>query len=425
MTHEKPELNVPEYDVIVVGGGMVGSMLCAALASDTDNNHSLGPNRQDEPLRVCVLEHQLPAAFEPGSEPAYDLRVSALSIASEQMLKRVGAWEGIKTRRACEYKRLSVWDGERDGRTDFNCADINADHLGHIVENRVIQLALMDVLSELTNVTVVTPARLSRFRQLNHGVEVVLDSGNTVSARLLVGADGANSVVRQQAGIAMEKKLYPQHALVANVQTALSQQDITWQRFVPTGAQAFLPLCGQQGSIVWYHSKEEIEQLKSLDEDAFLQALQQSFPEELGPVEAIHARGAFPIAKAHAKDYVANRVALVGDAAHTVHPLAGQGVNIGLLDAAALAQVIHEAVAKGRDPGTHAVLRRYQRWRYGDNQLMITALDSLYEAFKPRPMLVQQLRSASLNLVDQMAPIKHQLMRHAMGVSGDLPDIAR
>lgn len=412
---------IPEYDVLIVGGGMVGSMLCAALAgvaaTASLDNH--------EPLRVCVLEHQLPADFEPGSNPPYDLRVSALSIASQNMLQRVGAWDGIVSRRACEYKKLSVWDGEKDGRTDFNAADIQASHLGHIVENRVIQLALLEVIADLSNVTVLTPARLARYRRTPDGIEVELEDGKKIFTRLLAGADGANSVVRKQAGIDIDRKQYPQHALVATIQTALPQQEITWQRFVPTGPQAFLPLCGHQGSIVWYHTREEIQQLQALDEQQFIHRLQNEFPDVLGAVETVHGRGAFPIAKAHAKDYIAERIALVGDAAHTVHPLAGQGVNIGLLDAAALAQVVIEAVVKGRDVGSHSVLRRYQRWRYGDNQLMITALDSLYEAFKPRPEFLQQVRSASLNLVDQVKPIKHQLMRHAMGVSGDLPHIAR
>ena len=398
-------------------------MLGAAIASTTAQAGT--QNKRQEPLRVCVLERQLPPAFSPGSTPPYDLRVSALSIASQRMLESVGAWEGIVARRACEYKRLSVWDGEKAGRTDFNSADIQANHLGHIVENRVIQLALMDVISKLSNVTVLSPARMARYRQTSNSVEVVLDDDRKITAKLLVGADGANSVVRQQAGISIDKQQYDQHALVATIQTEAPQQDITWQRFVPTGPQAFLPLCGHQGSIVWYHTVDEIKKLQALDDNAFLQNLQQSFPDALGLVQAVHARGAFPIAKAHAKDYVANRVALVGDAAHTVHPLAGQGVNIGLLDAASLAQVVQEAAAKGRDIGSHAILRRYQRWRYGDNQLMITALDSLYEAFKPRPVLFQQIRSASLNMVDQIRPIKLQVMRHAMGVSGDLPLIAR
>lgn len=406
-----------EFDVVIVGGGMVGSMLCAALAT--------AQPQHGEPFKVCILEDRLPEAFSPGANPPYDLRVSALSVASQHMLQRVGAWDGIVSRRCCQYKRLSVWDGERAGRTDFNSADINTGHLGHIVENRVLQLALHDVISKLSNVTVLSPARLSRFRLTSSNVQLTLEDNRCLHAKLIVGADGAHSMVRRQAGIVMDKKTYPQHALVATIDTALPQQDITWQRFVPTGPQAFLPLSGQQGSIVWYHSAEEIARLSLLDDEAFIDQLQTTFPKELGLVKSVQARGSFPIAKAHAKDYVTHRVALVGDAAHTVHPLAGQGVNIGLLDAASLAQVLAIAREKGRDVGTEAILRRYHRWRYGENQLMISALDAMYQAFKPRPPLVQQVRSASLNLVDQVDPIKRMVMRHAMGVSGDLPALAK
>ncbi|MCL4152233.1 UNVERIFIED_CONTAM: hypothetical protein GTU68_062723 [Idotea baltica] len=391
-------------------------MLCAALAT------AQAPF--NDAFKVCVIEDRLPEPFEAGTSPSYDLRVSALSIASEQMLKHVGAWQGIADRRKCEYKRLTVWDGEQDGRTEFNAGDIRASHLGHIVENRVIQLALLDRIKQLPNVHLFSPARLARYRQSKNGVTISLEDGRKIQASLLVGADGANSNVRRESGIAMEKKVYPQHALVATVTTRASQQDITWQRFVPTGPQAFLPLCGSQGSIVWYHTQEELQRLKQLPDSEFIDELNNTFPEQLGGVSAVQSRGSFPLAKAHAKSYIANRVALVGDAAHTVHPLAGQGVNIGLLDAAALAQVLREANTKGRDIGEHAVLRRYERWRYGDNQIMIGALDALYEAFKPRPALVQQARSASLNLVDRVGPLKNQLMRHAMGVSGDLPTIA-
>ncbi len=406
-----------EYDVIVVGGGMVGGMLAAGLATAVP--------QFPEPLRVCVLEDRRPKLFEPGTYPDYDLRVSALSVASENMLSAVGAWPGIMSRRCCPFKRMSVWDGEQGGRTDFNAGEIRAGHLGHIVENRVIQLALLDRIDELPTVTVLSPARLARHHISHNGVQVTLEDGRIVRARLMVGADGANSMVRQRAGIEMDKKTYPQHALVANVETRNPQQDITWQRFVPTGPQAFLPLCGNKGSIVWYHTEEELQRLKELTDDDFIEQLVQHFPQELGEITGLNGRGSFPLAKAHAKSYIANRVALVGDAAHTVHPLAGQGVNLGLLDAAALAQVVRIASMKGRDIGEHAVLRRYQRWRYGDNQLMIGALDAMYEAFKPQPTLLQHARSASLNMVNSLSGLRHHVMRHAMGLTGELPELAK
>ena len=406
-----------DYDVLVVGGGMVGSLLCASLAQLSQSSR--------HPLRVGLLEDRLPDAFEPGTDPPYDLRVSALSIASENMLRNVGAWAGITSRRACIYQRLSVWDGKQSGRTDFNAADSEASHLGHIVENRVIQLSLLDALRAYPNVTIVSPARLNSLRVLHDKVLVKTNHEMDISARLLVGADGANSVVRRESGVVMQKVAYPQHALVANIKTDLKQQDITWQRFLPSGPQAMLPLCGSRASIVWYHDEAEIARLSSLDDAAFKAELQHSFPSLLGGVNNVQARAAFPIAKAHASTYTAPRTALVGDAAHTVHPLAGQGVNIGMLDAGALADVIINAHSKGRSIADQSVLRRYQRARYFDNQLMITALDSLYEAFKAQPGVVREARSASLNMVNRISPLKTHIMRRAMGVEGELPSLAK
>ena len=405
------------YDVLIVGGGMVGGLLCAALATLTA--------RSQQPLRIAVVENRLPEAFPAGTTPEYDLRVSALSIASEQMLRNVGAWDGIVARRACEYSRLSVWDGEQAGRTEFNAADVQASHLGHIVENRVIQLALLASLEQWQNVSIISPASLSRIQVLHDRVNVVLNNNSELSAKLLVGADGANSLVRKQAGIAMERKNYPQHALVATVQTALAQQDITWQRFVPSGPQAMLPLCGSKASLVWYHTENEIERLMALPDAQFLDELSIAFPEELGVVERLESRGSFPIAKAHAATYIAPRVALVGDAAHTVHPLAGQGVNLGMLDAGTLADVISTAHNKGRSFTDQVTLRRYQRTRFLHNQVMISTLDSLYELFKSRPLPVREVRSLSLNAINHFTPLKNQIMRYAMGVEGELPSLAR
>ena len=307
------------FDVVIAGGGMVGGLLAAALAQCD--------------LAVCVLERDRPAPFAPGSDPDYDLRVSALSVASERMLRRVGAWQGIAARRACPFSDMAVWDGENEGRTDFHADVIGVPALGHIVENRVIQLALLEVLDAADNVTLLCPAQLQRFGHRPDGVALTLESGEILSTRLLVGADGARSLVREASGIAMPISHYPQHALVASIRTCLPQQSTTWQRFMPTGPQAFLPLCGNRASMVWYHDAEEVGRLRALDDNAFAIAMENAFPAELGGVEQVLARGSFPIARAHAAAYVDERIALIGDAAHVVHPLAGQGVNLGMMDA--------------------------------------------------------------------------------------------
>jgi len=408
------------FDVIVAGGGMTGGMLAAALAHAGE-------------LSVCVLERARPEPFEPGSSPAHDIRVTALSIATERMFRRIGAWDGVLSRRACPYREMHVWDGEagvEDGRssrwrTRFDAEEIGTEALGHIVENRVVQLALLERLECDPNVELRCPARLAAFRVERDSVVVTLEGGETLDARLLVGADGARSAVRTLAAIPHEHEPYGQHALVATIRTVLPQQSVTWQRFVPSGPQAFLPLTGPHASMVWYHEPDEVARLAALDDERFAREMEAAFPVELGGVDAVIERAGFPIAKAHAARYVDERVALIGDAAHTVHPLAGQGVNLGMLDAAALAEVLGDAVRRGRDPGRARVLRRYERWRRGENALMIAALDGFHHMFGPHPAPLRTLRRAALGLADRAGPAKRLVMRRAMGTAGDLPALAR
>jgi 2-octaprenyl-3-methyl-6-methoxy-1,4-benzoquinol hydroxylase len=419
MQTEKTPMPEADYDVLVVGGGMVGSMLAAALA-------------QSGNLHVAVLEQSEPVAFEPGSRPEYDMRVSALSIATQRMLENVDAWQGVVSRRACPYREMLVWDGEEGGRTHFKSSEIGATELGHIVENRVLQLALLDRIKTAPSVDYICPAQLESVRHLSDRVVCTVKSESslratldTVSARLLVGADGARSKVRELASIRCKKHMYPQQALVATVETELPQQEITWQRFMPTGPQAFLPLCGSRASMVWYHTAEEVERLKNSDDEMFRIAMQENFPDELGGIRNVLMRGSFPIARAHAETYITERIALIGDAAHTVHPLAGQGVNLGMLDAAALADVVSHASKAGRNIGSMRTLRRYERWRKGDNAMMISILDGFYHAFKPQPKPVREIRSRALSFADQAGLLKRQVMRAAMGLGSDLPKLAR
>lgn len=408
------------FDVVIAGGGMTGGMLAAALAEAGE-------------LSVCVLERARPEPFPPGSSPEHDIRVSALSIATKRMFERVGAWDGVRSRRACPYRRMLVWDGEPGPdeaptsrwRTRFDAAEIGAEALGHIVENRVVQLALLERLERAPRVTLRCPARLASFRVERDAVAIELEGGERLSARLLVGADGANSAVRARAGIAHEREPYDQHALVATIRTALPQRDVTWQRFVPSGPQAFLPLSGPHASMVWYHEADEIARLVALDDEAFAREMESAFPTELGGVDAVLERASFPIAKAHAARYVGERVALIGDAAHTVHPLAGQGVNLGMLDAAALAEVLGEAGRRGRDIGRERTLARYERWRRGENALMIAALDGFHRVFGPQPAPLALARRAALGIADRTGPVKRLVMRRAMGTAGDLPALAR
>ena len=307
----------------------------------------------------------------------------------------------------------------------------------------MLRLALLERLAEHEHVEVRAPARLAAYRETGPGgrsggastggdragggagVAITLEDGSTLHATLLVGADGARSTVRGLAGIDIERAAYDQRALVATVATAYPQRAITWQRFLPTGPQAFLPLCGSRASMVWYHDDAEIRRLSALDDGAFLAAMHEAFPPELGRLEGVTERGSFPIARAHAASYLAPRVALIGDAAHTVHPLAGQGVNLGLLDAGALAEVVLEARARGADIGARRTLRRYERWRRPENAMMVSVLDGFHRAFSPQPAPVRLARRVALDVAERSGPVKRLVARRAMGVGGDLPRLAR
>lgn len=396
-----------EYDVLIVGGGMVGATLGCALGGSG--------------LSVAVLEDTPPVAFSP--EQPHDLRVSAVSVASASILKTIGAWPGIAARRMCPYRRMRVWEDRGD--VEFRSEDINEPVLGHIVENRIIQLAALERLRDFSNVELICPAKTLSITYGPHGSTVGLDDGRMLQGRLLVAADGGFSKVRLAAGMGVSGWDYEQHALVLTVDTACGQQDITWQRFTPTGPQALLPLSGSHASLVWYHTPEEVKRLRALPDDALLAELLETFPDCLGEIKAITAKGSFPLRRQHALGYVKEGVALIGDAAHMIHPLAGQGVNIGLLDAAALAEVLIEAHRKGADPGARAVLSRYESMRRRNNLVMMTAMDAFYRAFGNANPPLRLIRNLGLELAERLKPAKKLAMSYAMGLSRDLPKLAQ
>lgn len=396
-----------DFDVLIVGGGMVGAALACSLGN-TD-------------LRVAVFEDNPPPEFSP--EQAHDLRVSALSIASISIMKTVGAWEGVIQRRCCPFRRMRVWESQGD--VEFRSEELNEPVLGYIAENRIIQLALLDRLREFSNIQLFSPVRISGIDYSPTGALLRFEDGTTVSGRLLVAADGGSSRVRQAAGMGVSGWDYQQHALVLNVETAYGQQDITWQKFTPTGPLAFLPLDGPHASIVWYDEPLEIKRLKQLPDELLLSEMLKTFPPELGEIVSIKDRGSFPLKRQHALTYSKEGVALVGDSAHMIHPLAGQGVNIGFLDAAALAQVLVEARRKGRDFGSSEVLNRYVDMRKNDNLIMMTTMDLFYRVFGNGIGPVKVLRNVGLGLAEHLKPAKMIAMRHAMGIGGRLPKLAR
>jgi len=395
------------YDVAIVGGGMVGAALGCSLGNSG--------------LKGVVLEEATPPPFD-SSQP-HDLRVSAVSIASASIIRTVGAWPGIASRRSCPFRRMRVW--ENQGDVEFRSDEINEQLLGYIVENRVVQLALQERLAAFDNIEFLCPVKIVDMTYGASQSSLRLEDGREIVARLLVAADGGSSRVRQAAGMGVSAWDYEQHALVLTVETAYEQQDITWQRFEPSGPLAFLPLDGPHASLVWYQTPEEVKRLKQLSDDDLLQAARAAFPRDLGEIKRISARGSFPLKRQHALHYSKEGVALIGDAAHMIHPLAGQGVNIGLLDAAALAQVLVGAQREGRDFGSVAVLKSYEKMRRHDNLVMMTAMDLFYRVFGNSNQPLRLLRNIGLGLAEHVTPAKKMVMKHAMGLGGNLPRLAR
>jgi 2-octaprenylphenol hydroxylase len=394
------------HDVIIIGGGIVGGTLACALGRSG--------------MRVALIE-----ARESDTRIGTDPRVYAVTRASEQIFRSLEVWEAIAAQPVCAFTDMEVWDAAGEGVLHFDCAELAEPWLGHIIEPGVILAALQDRLKVLEGVDVYCPSVFTQIDIDADRVIVTLEDGNSLSAPLLAAADGARSPVRERLGIAVRRHDYHQTSLAARVQTALPHANTAWQRFLPGGPLAFLPLADGWSSIVWTLPEDDVARVQSLEPAAFHQALGSAFDYKLGEILDSGPRQAWPLVRQHAVHYVQERVALLGDAAHAIHPLAGQGVNLGLLDAAVLAGEVLEARAGNRDTGRLHTLRRYERWRRSDNTLMMSAMDGINRLFSNANLPVSRLRSAGLSLLGQSAPVRHALMRHAMGMTGDLPALAR
>lgn len=403
-----------QADLIIVGAGMVGSALALAL--------------KDSGLDILLIDGS-PLSVKPfDAEAAFEPRVSALSAASQRILDRLGAWPGVVARRASPYGEMQVWDGTGTGAIHFSAASVHADVLGHIVENRVVQDALLEPLHD-SGIGLMPNARLEHLRHSGDDWLLTLVDGRQLRAPLVIAADGANSAVRRLAGCATREWDYLHHAIVTSVRCEQPHRRTAWQRFTDDGPLAFLPL-DRQGdehwcSIVWSVTPEEAERLMALDDDAFCSALGESFEHRLGRVEHSDPRLCIPLRQRHAKRYVEPGLALIGDAAHTIHPLAGQGVNLGFLDAAVLAEVLLHAHARGERLADEKVLSRFERRRMPYNLGMMAAMEGFERLFQADPLPLRWLRNAGLRWVNQQPEAKALFVRQALGLSGDLPDLAR
>jgi len=397
------------FDVIIIGGGIVGVTTACALA--------------DRGVRVAVVEAR---SLHAGAEyTGRDPRAFALTRASERIFTALGIWDDICSKGVGPFREMVVWDAAGPGLIHFDCAELGEPYLGNITEPRVIHAALLDRLQALESAEVFSPARFEEIVITATQAGVTLADGQELAAGLVVAADGVNSPVRKHVGIKASVHDYHQDSLVALVKTEQPHRETAWQRFLPGGPLAFLPLHSGWCSIVWTLPRAEAEQILALDKPAFHETLGKAFDFRLGGIVDSGDRETCPLRRLHAEQYVRERVALVGDAAHAIHPLAGQGVNLGLLDAAALAEVVTDAMASGRAAGEMPDLRRYARWRRGDNLLMMSAMDGFNLLFGSELAPVSWLRNRGLSLVNAATPVKGLIMRQAMGLQGDLPALAK
>ena len=398
-----------EYDVVVSGAGMVGAAFASLLATTEHGKN----------LRIAVLEAR--PFVMPDLSESFDPRVVALTAVSRKLLEDTGAWEQIAARRVCPYQRMEVWEADGTGHIEFDCAEVRQPSLGHIVENALVVEALWQRLEALENVTLLCPATVVDLDRQPEGVAISLADGSIINTKLLAAADGAQSKVRELCGLQLRQWEYGHHAIVTTVTTEKNHDFTARQRFLPEGPLAFLPLQTETGdchqcSIVWSQQADVAEQLMALDDDAFCEALTRAGENCLGNVVAVDKRYKIPLKQRHAVDYVVPGVALMGDAAHTIHPLAGQGVNLGFQDVIVLVEEVERAVSRGLSPGDMWALARYQRRRKPHNLGTMAVMEGFKRLFEKQPLPVRLLRNDGMNTVNRLGPIKNLMVRQAMGL---------
>lgn len=401
-------------DIVVVGSGIVG-LTFAALAAK-------------QGLNVLILEQRKIATDYDAQQ--FDLRVSAITRASQTIFKAIDIWDNIVSERVSPYHDMYVWDQSGVGEIFFSARDIAQSDLGHIIENRVIIRALVERLKQYSNVDWLEQTTLQRYEATTDHVSLILSNDQTITCQLLVGADGGESVVRKLGNFSVVSWNYQHDALVVTVETEIAHQQTARQCFIQnenqTGTLAFLPLADAHTcSIVWAMHPNKIAESMSLSNDDFKLQLANSFDYRLGMILDVSQRQKFSLVMRHAKQYVQDRVALIGDAIHTIHPLAGQGVNLGILDAACLAEVIEQAHKEGKDFSRFSILRKFERKRKPNNVAMIAAMEGFKRLFGSEHKALRFLRNYGLSAVDRLTPLKKLLITQAMGLKGDLPEIAK
>ena len=400
-----------DYDILIIGGGMVGASLGVALGG--------------LPLRVGLIEA---VEFESAAQPSYDDRTVALSYGSRRIFESLKVWDRLEARGATPIQHIHISDRGHFGFARLDAAEAGVAALGYVVENRALGQALKAALAETQNLTLICPATMEDVGFAADAARVTIRRAGQpeqLTARLVVAADGGRSLVRDQAGIGAQRTDYHQTALVTNVTPELPHRNIAYERFTDSGPLAFLPMRDNRCAVVWSLPPDRAKALLALDDAQFLAALQERFGTRLGRFLKVGQCHAYPLALTRVSEQVRPRLALIGNAAHTVHPVAGQGFNLGLRDVAVLAQVLSDAQHEGRDPGELAVLERYAAWRRRDNLAISTFTDGLVRTFSNNLAPLSFMRNLGLVAVDLLPPAKRSLLRLSMGLAGRLPRLTR
>ena len=400
-----------DYDILVIGGGMVGASLACALGGTG--------------LRVAVVEA---VPLTASTQPSYDERTIALAFGSRRIFEGIGVWGEVARLGATPIEKIHISDRGRFGFTHFSHTELGQEALGYVVEARVLGLALLARLQQLPNVAWLCPATLESVDfQPESAVARIRHDGMThdLRTRLVVAADGADSAVRNIAGIEFERTEYGQSAVVTTVTINQPHQNTAYERFTGTGPLALLPMSSNRMAVVWSTRTDNVEALLGLSDEEYLTRLQERFGDRLGPLTRPGKRRAYPLMLTRVKEHVRPRLVLIGNAAHTVHPVAGQGFNLGLRDVAALAEVLVAAKQENRDLGDLEVLKRYADWRVRDNKVIATFTNSLIRVFSNDFPPLVFARNLGLLAVDLVPPLKRRLLRVTSGLAGKLPRLAR